>query len=228
MNIRIFNAAVLAIALFSVFSGFAVVTYGPRFSIEEPEIKAKELIAISNTTSRPVFISGIVVTPIQVNPGSYLTIDATNIWNHNLDPVTAADFPDVMEYTLSKTIAGVPFGTTRILINGETEKARAILNIGSYNRTYNFDFSLLEDLAFSTTLMDDLTKPAGNFENVSFELLSIREIPGARPKILGKIFSEEENLQEEKMRSEQKRLLKMPETRLTPETIMQLPSFGRR
>jgi hypothetical protein len=228
MNIRIFNAAVLAIALFSlvsIVSSFAVIT--SRFEMEEPYEKSKEIVGITNKTNKPVFISGITDNPIRLSPHADGYIDITEAWSVNHDPTTAAVFPEIFQYTFSKQSGGAPFGTTTILINGESEKVKVIANIGSYNKIYNFDLSGIGDMAFMTTLMDDPTKPAGNFEKANFELLSVYDIGGARPRILGKIFSEEEKLSSEKMQREHKRLLEMPETEFKLEKIMELPSYKR-
>jgi hypothetical protein len=222
MNNRALKGAFIA-TVFSIFSGFAMMT--EREQMDSPISHIK----VENKTSSPIFFNlGEVYQNRPIEAGGIRKF-SSDFWTDNPDKY-------ILGYTLSRA---QPTSTYDILKNffGYKVAAKAedhplasvkilktkpdlqvIFTIGSSSMAYDFDITGAKLLSFITTIADDSSKPAGNFEASTFEL----EKDGVNIILPLKVVSLEEQakqaeeqakraLAQERFGIEQKRLLERPE-----------------
>jgi hypothetical protein len=198
----------MLLSLFSGFSSFAMELEQPAQAEPIPisqvlrtDLGYTEHLSILNPTDVPIFSNILydydshqqIFTQInahQIPAKKHIAFDVTDFWNYN--PTTSnSDRPEALVTTLSIAPGGAPIGTILFLMNNDETDLQVIVQIGSLNKTYNFDVTGVGDLYFTIFLADDSTKAPANFEKTDFQL-SEQVRKGEKVIRVSKIYSKEE------------------------------------
>lgn len=202
MSTLLLKKGAFTLALFAIFSSLAMELEQPEPEHVEPipieqglrfDLGYREDLAIVNRTNAPIFIHILSdihgQSSVQLGANKRSVIDITDFWSDN--PDAASDRPEVFTAALTRAPVGEAFGTILFLMNNNETDLKVILKIGSFDKTYDFNVTGVENLFFNISLANDSTKASDNFEKTNLQLFE-QVKKGDKIIRASKIYSKEE------------------------------------